>query len=133
MPFAASELPRSLQNSPPLQTAIQLRDHRRTIPRRMIKPSMEFLPALHPCRATKRLPAASAALLTALAIGCASPAPPLTPSLNLPDPIKDLTAERIGNTVHLHWTTPTQTTSRVPVKGPVTAEICRTTAPSAPC
>jgi hypothetical protein len=99
----------------------------------MIKPSMEFLPALHPCRATKRLPAASAALLTALVIGCASPAPPLTPSLNLPDPIKDLTAERIGNTVHLHWTTPTQTTSRVPLKGPVTAEICRTTAPSAPC
>ncbi len=94
---------------------------------------MEFLPSSHPSPAPKWFPVTSAALLTALTIGCASPAPPLTPSLNLPDPIKDLTAERIGNTVHLHWTTPTQTTSRVPVKGPITAEICRTTAASAPC
>jgi hypothetical protein len=99
----------------------------------MIKPSMEFLPASHPSRPPKWLPVTFAALLSALTISCASPAPPLTPSLNLPDPIKDLTAERTGNTVYLHWTTPTQTTSRVPVKGPITAEICRTTAPSAPC
>src|ERR1700734_1255044 len=133
MPLAASELLRSPTNSPPLQSATPLHGHRRTIHRRMINSSMEFLPASHPSRPPKWLPATSAALLTALTIGCASPAPPLTPSLNLPDPIKDLTAERIGNTVHLHWTTPTQTTSRVPVKGPLTAEICRTTAPPPPC
>jgi hypothetical protein len=99
----------------------------------MINSSMEFLPASHSSPAPKWLPVTSAALLTALTIGCASPAPPQTPSLNLPDPIKDLTAQRIGNTVHLHWTTPSQTTSRTPVKGAITAEICRTAAPTAPC
>ncbi len=94
---------------------------------------MEFLPASYPSRAPKWLPVTSAALLTALAMGCASPAPPQTPTLNLPDPVKDLTAQRIGNIVHLDWTTPSQTTSRTPIKGPITAEICRTTVPTAPC
>ncbi len=93
---------------------------------------MKFLPTPNHLCAQQWLPAA-AAILTACAIGCASPAPPQTPSLNLPEPIKDLTAQRIGNTVELHWTTPTQTTSRIPVKGPMTAEICRATGPTAPC
>jgi hypothetical protein len=30
--------------------------------------------------------------------------------LNLPRPVEDLGAERHGNTVSLHWTTPAQTT-----------------------
>jgi hypothetical protein len=85
-----------------------------------------------------------AALLT----GCASPGPPLPPSLKLPQPVTDLTAARVGGQVVLHWTTPAHTTDRVLVTGPVTAEICRDTvkaaapppapsrgrrAPAAPC
>ncbi|MEI9981584.1 MAG: fibronectin type III domain-containing protein [Edaphobacter sp.] len=84
-------------------------------------------------RASQWLPAVTATFLTATLIGCASPAPPQAPSLNLPTPIKDLTAQRVGNTVELRWTTPTQTTSRVPVKGPITAELCRSTTPAGPC
>lgn len=91
--------------------------------------------ALIPCasRARRRLlaPPAAAALLLALAAGCASPGPPQPPSLNLPEIVKDLTAERIGDEVRLHWTTPEMTTDRIAVKGAMTAEICRIT-PTAP-
>lgn len=73
------------------------------------------------------LPAATAALLTLLAAGCASPGPPQPPSLNLPEVVKDLTAERIGDVVHLHWTTPEMSTDHLDVKGAMAAEICRIT------
>jgi hypothetical protein len=75
------------------------------------------------------LPALAAALLA----GCASPGQPHPPSLDLPQPVKDLTAERIGNQVHLHWTTPEKTTDRIAIKGPVTAQLCRIAAPSSTC
>jgi hypothetical protein len=65
--------------------------------------------------------------LIAVAAGCASPGPPQPPSLNLPEVVKDLAAERVGGVVHLHWTTPEMTTDRLEVKGAMTAEICRTT------
>ena len=39
------------------------------------------------------------------ATGCANPGPPKPPSLRLPAPAKDLRADRIGNEVHLSWTT----------------------------
>jgi hypothetical protein len=39
--------------------------------------------------------------------------------------VKDLTAERVGDEVRLHWTTPEMTTDRIAVKGSMTAEICR--------
>jgi len=81
----------------------------------------------HP-RPRRWLPAAAAASLIALAAGCASPGPPQPPSLNLPEVVKDLAAERVGDVVHLHWTTPAMTTDRLEVKGAMTAEICRTTA-----
>jgi len=71
------------------------------------------------------LPAVAAELLIAFAAGCASPGPPRPPSLNLPEVVKDLTAERVGDVVHLHWTTPEMTTDRIGVKGAMTAEICR--------
>jgi hypothetical protein len=75
-----------------------------------------------------------AAAFLAVITGCASPAPPQAPSLNLPEPAKDLTATRISDEVSLHWTTPEQTTSHTNIKGSITAEICRTaSAPSAPC
>jgi hypothetical protein len=77
------------------------------------------------------LAAAAAAPLIALVAGCASPGPPHPPSLNLPEVVKDLSAERVGDVVHLHWTTPETTTDRIDIKGAMTAEICRITA-SAP-
>jgi hypothetical protein len=67
-----------------------------------------------------------------LAIGCASPGPPRAPSLRLPQPVKDLTAQRVGDEVQLHWTTPAKTTDDLPIKGSLTAEICRDPAPSIP-
>jgi hypothetical protein len=86
-------------------------------------------------RIRRDLSAVPAALLAALAISCASPRPPRPPSLDLPETVKDLTAERVGDVVSLHWTTPTNTTDKIAVKGTMTADICRTTmtpAPSAP-
>jgi hypothetical protein len=65
-----------------------------------------------------------------LAIGCASPGPPRAPSLRLPQPVKDLTAQRVGDEVQLHWTTPAKTTDDLPIKGSLTAAICRDPAPS---
>jgi hypothetical protein len=73
------------------------------------------------------LPAIAAAPLILLAAGCASPGPPQPPSLNLPEVVKDLTAERVGDVVHLHWTTPEMSTDHFEVKGAMTAEICRIT------
>ncbi len=65
-------------------------------------------------------------LLISLGIsGCANPGPPKPPSLNLPVPVKDLQAERVGDHVQLTWTTPSQTTDDIPVKPPLSAEICR--------
>ena len=74
------------------------------------------------------LPAALISTLAALLTsGCASPGPPRPPTLNLPRPITDLTAERIGDKVILHWTTPAKTTDNLPIKGSITAHLCRTT------
>src|ERR1700712_4318503 len=80
----------------------------------------------HP-RPRRWLPAIAAAPLILLAAGCASPGPPQPPSLNLSEVVKDLTAERIGDVVHLHWTTPEMSTDHLEVKGAMTAEICRIT------
>lgn len=60
-----------------------------------------------------------------LLAGCASPGPPLPPSLKLPDTVSGLTASRMGGDVTLHWTTPSRTTDKLLIKGPITAEICR--------
>src|SRR5271168_544844 len=77
-------------------------------------------------RATQRwLQAAPAAALIVCAAGCASPGPPHPPSLDLPEVVKDLTAERVGDVVRLHWTTPSMTTDKLQIKGAMTAEICR--------
>ena len=85
----------------------------------------------HP-RAQRWLPARSVFLLLALMAGCASPRPPRPPSLNLPEVVKDLTAQRIGEQVVLHWTTSGKTTDRLDTKGPITAEICRVDHPLSP-
>ena len=73
------------------------------------------------------LSAAAAVFLIACAGGCASPGQPRPPSLDLPEVVNDLAAERVGDVVQLHWTTPERTTDHIDVKGPMTAEICRST------
>jgi hypothetical protein len=72
-------------------------------------------------------------LLVLLATGCASPGPPRAPSLHLPEVVKDLSANRTGDQVQLHWTTPSKTTDGLVIKGALTAQICRVTAPSTLC
>jgi hypothetical protein len=45
--------------------------------------------------------------------------------LHLPATVTDLTAQRTGNEVLLHWTTPARTTDNLKVPEQLTAEICR--------
>jgi hypothetical protein len=77
----------------------------------------------------RRLTTAAAALLVVFVSGCASPGQPRPPTLDLPEIVKDLTVERIGDEVWLKWTTSNETTDHSTVKGEMTAEICRITAP----
>lgn len=66
--------------------------------------------------------------LPLLLVACASPGPPRPPSLHLSDIPTDLTAQRVGDSVRFHWTTPSRTTDGLNVPAPLTAEICRETA-----
>ncbi len=68
----------------------------------------------------------SLALCAALALaGCASPGPPRAPSLRLPQPVSDLTVERVGDTVRLHFTAPSQSTDKMALRGSIPGEFCR--------
>jgi hypothetical protein len=59
-------------------------------------------------------------------LGCATPGPPKPPSLNLPEPTRDLTATRIGNTVELRFTVPSRSTDKLPLRGAnLQARFCR--------
>lgn len=58
-------------------------------------------------------------------LGCGMAAAPQPPSLNLPKPVADLSAQRIGNRVRLGWTTPTENTDKLKLRGPVQFRICR--------
>jgi hypothetical protein len=98
----------------------------------MIKRPMKFPFTLSQSSIPRDVSFVSATLLVVFAIGCASPRPPRPPTLNLPETVKDLTAERVGDVVQLHWTTPTNTTDKAAVKGAMTADICRTTATPSP-
>jgi hypothetical protein len=65
-------------------------------------------------------------LLAAFAmLSCGTPAAPQPPSLNLPAPVTNLSAVRVGNSVHLAWTMPTRTTDHVILKHPVSVQVCR--------
>lgn len=57
--------------------------------------------------------------------GCATIAPPLPPSLELPKPPSDLRASRKGNKVLLTWTVPTVTTDRKAARSRGSTRICR--------
>lgn len=59
-------------------------------------------------------------------------AAPQQPSLKLPQPVTDLTAQRTGNQVVLHWTMPKRATDKVQLVGDQKARICRTVE-SSPC
>src|ERR1700735_3883945 len=59
----------------------------------------------------------------ALLAGCGLAANPQPPTLWLPNPPKDLTATRVGDEVHLHWTMPKETTDKVALKGDQRAHI----------
>lgn len=65
--------------------------------------------------------------MAVLLAGCASPGPPLPPSLKLPEIVTGLTAARVGDAVTLRWTTPSRTTDKLLITGPIMAEICRET------
>jgi hypothetical protein len=58
-------------------------------------------------------------------IGCGAPAAPQPPSLNLPIPVLNLSAARVGDSVRLAWAMPTRTTDHVALKRPVTVQVCR--------
>ena len=57
--------------------------------------------------------------------GCGTPGAPLPPSLNLPDPVADLSAVRAGNRVSLSWTMPRRNTDKLPLRGDIDVGICR--------
>ncbi len=60
-----------------------------------------------------------------MALGCASPGRPKAPSLEIPQVVTDLSAERVGGGVHLRWTTPGTTTDNLPLPRSVVAVLCR--------
>ncbi len=68
-----------------------------------------------------------AALSVALvfAAGCASPGSPQPPSLNLPRPVNDLRAQRVGDGVRLQWTMPAETTDGRLLTGQKKVTLCR--------
>jgi hypothetical protein len=57
--------------------------------------------------------------------GCGMPGAPQPPSLNLPERVTDLSAERSGSQVTLTWTMPRRNTDRLLLKGPIDARVCR--------
>jgi hypothetical protein len=57
--------------------------------------------------------------------GCGMVAAPQPPSLKLPEPVTDLTAQRVGNQVELHWTMPKRDTDKVLLVGDQKVRVCR--------
>ena len=97
-----------------------------------IKPSGSFLKKEPPCSEIQNgcinceTGLAFLLLSSGLALaGCGMPGAPLPPSLNLPVPVADLTAERTGDQVALTWTMPKKTTDKVVIDVPITVRVCR--------
>ena len=66
--------------------------------------------------------------------GCASPGSPRPPSLHLPEPVRDLSAVRSGDTVQLQFTLPRRTTDGQSLAGAeVHASVCRQETVTGPC
>jgi hypothetical protein len=84
-------------------------------------------------RASSLLLGCAALAATLAAVGCASPGPPHAPSLHLPQPVRDLSASRIGDTVELHFTAPSTSTDKLPLRDTTVAgQLCRQL-PHQPC
>src|SRR5271154_7263089 len=62
---------------------------------------------------------------TAALLGCGVPGVPKPPSLDLPQPVSDLRSIRKGDSVHLEWTVPAETTDRLPVRHLGPTRLCR--------
>lgn len=75
------------------------------------------------CRAAALIPLGLPLML--MAVGCGMVAAPQPPSLKLPEPVSDLTAQRAGNQIALRWTMPRRTTDKVLLVGKQTAVVCR--------
>jgi hypothetical protein len=73
----------------------------------------------------KRLVFALALCSAHAIVGCGTPGAPQPPSLNLPTPVADLSAARIGDSVHLAWTMPKHNTDHLDLKHQVKAQVCR--------
>jgi hypothetical protein len=74
------------------------------------------------------LPLFAAAALS----GCGAPAAPQPPTLNLPQPVRTLSADRVSDTVRVSFAVPEKTTDRLPIRGAMTARLCRSLG-NAPC
>lgn len=68
------------------------------------------------------------ALAAVSALSCGTPGAPMPPSLQLPQPVSDLTAARKGDRVLLQWTVPRETNDKATVKRLGTTRICRAVA-----
>src|SRR5437764_13490555 len=66
----------------------------------------------------------AALAITAMA-GCATPGAPLPPSLDLPKPVTDLRATRMGDQVTLTWTLPSETTDKQRIRRLGATVVCR--------
>ena len=88
---------------------------------------MQFLPAR---RAPATLLIAGVAALLALS-GCGTPGAPQPPSLQLPDRVTDLAAQRNGSQVTLTWKMPRRTTDKINIKAPIPVRVCRQEPPAA--
>jgi len=75
---------------------------------------------------SRALGGALALALFLATFGCAAPAPPQPPSLELPLPATDLKAVRKGGKVLLTWTLPTETTDGDGIRFAGPTRICRT-------
>ncbi len=72
-----------------------------------------------------RLTAAGLGLPLLMMAGCGMVAAPQPPSLKLPEPVTDLTAQRSGDQVALHWTMPKRSTDKVLLVGDQKVRVCR--------
>jgi hypothetical protein len=77
--------------------------------------------------------AAGALALFAALAGCGTPGAPLAPSLNLPQPVTDLSAIRAGDQVWLTWTMPKKTTDKIAIKVDVMVRVCREESAAGAC
>jgi hypothetical protein len=65
--------------------------------------------------------------------GCGMPGAPQPPSLNLPDPVANLTAVRTGEQVTLTWKMPLHNTDKILLRGLIATRICRNQNSAARC